>query len=82
MISEFRPLAPLKTKGDGNCLVHAVCMQELGCEDVDYTKRKELHEFFLTRFDRVQKLIASKTQQKLWADESKTAAMLDPVHSS
>lgn len=47
MSSEFQPLLPLKTKGDGNCLVHAACMEEYGREDVDYTKRKELHEFFL-----------------------------------
>lgn len=68
MNSEFRSLVPLKTKGDGNCLVHAVCMQELACEDVNYTKRKELHKFFLQDSAEFKNLW--KTQQKLWADES------------
>lgn len=63
----YRPLIPLKTKGDGNCLVHATCMEEYGRDDVGYLKRQELHEFFLQGSPKFKELW--KSQEKVWADE-------------
>lgn len=65
--SAYRPLVPLKTKGDGNCLVHATCMEEYGRDDVGYTLRKELHEFLLhaSRAFKHQ----WKSQETIWAAE-------------
>lgn len=66
--SEYRPLVPLKTKDDGNCLVHAVCMEEYGRDDVNYSKRKELHEFFLRGSQEFKNHWI--TQENIWAEES------------
>lgn len=66
--SEYRALVPLKTKGDGNCMVHAVCMEAYGRDDVNYSKRKELHEFFLQGSSDFKNLW--KSQEEIWADES------------
>lgn len=40
---EVRKMVPLKTNGDGNCLMHAVSQYMWGIQDVDLVLRKTLH---------------------------------------
>ena len=42
---DFAPLAPLRTQGDGNCLLHAVSRAVFGVEDEGLILRRLLHTF-------------------------------------
>ncbi|KAG8444426.1 hypothetical protein GDO86_009563 [Hymenochirus boettgeri] len=42
--SEVKKLVPLKTNGDGNCLLHAASMYMWGVQDTDLALRKTLHD--------------------------------------
>ena len=41
----YTPLAPLRTQGDGNCLLHAVSRAIFGVEDEELVLRGLLHEY-------------------------------------
>lgn len=45
---EVKKLAPLKTNGDGNCLMHATSMYMWGVQDTDLLLRKTLQEVLRT----------------------------------
>ena len=42
---DYTSLAPLRTQGDGNCLLHAVSRAMFGVEDKNLTLRRLLHAF-------------------------------------
>ncbi|KAM9315693.1 tumor necrosis factor alpha-induced protein 3 [Gastrophryne carolinensis] len=45
---EVKKLVPLRTYGDGNCLLHAASMYMWGVQDTDLLLRKTLHEVLRT----------------------------------
>ncbi|XP_040285140.1 tumor necrosis factor alpha-induced protein 3 isoform X1 [Bufo bufo] len=45
---EVKKLAPLRTNGDGNCLLHSVSMYMWGVQDTDLVLRKTLHNVLKT----------------------------------
>ncbi|XP_056422626.1 tumor necrosis factor alpha-induced protein 3 isoform X2 [Hyla sarda] len=45
---EVKKLAPLRTNGDGNCLMHATSMYMWGVQDTDLVLRKTLHDVLKT----------------------------------
>ncbi|XP_068087762.1 tumor necrosis factor alpha-induced protein 3-like isoform X2 [Hyperolius riggenbachi] len=45
---ELKKLVPLRTNGDGNCLMHATSMYMWGVQDTDLVLRKSLHEVLRT----------------------------------
>lgn len=94
---EVKKLVPLRTNGDGNCLLHAASQYLLGVQDTDLVLRKALHAVlketdttdFLTRFQ--TELLHSQefTQTGLrystlnWEEEwVKIVDMASPVSSS
>lgn len=60
----FCHLETLITKADGNCLVHASSMEINGHDDVDYTERKTLYEYFLNGSMELKK--HWKWQESIW----------------
>ncbi|XP_069831110.1 tumor necrosis factor alpha-induced protein 3 [Dendropsophus ebraccatus] len=45
---EVKKLVPLRTNGDGNCLMHAASMYMWGVQDTDLVLRKTLHDVLKT----------------------------------
>ncbi|XP_061915020.1 tumor necrosis factor alpha-induced protein 3 isoform X2 [Entelurus aequoreus] len=94
---EVKKMVPLRTNGDGNCLLHAASQYMLGVQDTDLVLRKALHGVlkdtdtgvFRARFQ--AELLQSQefTQTGLrytttnWEDEwDKVVKMASPVSSS
>uniref|UniRef100_A0A096LUE3 ubiquitinyl hydrolase 1 n=1 Tax=Poecilia formosa TaxID=48698 RepID=A0A096LUE3_POEFO len=94
---ELKKMVPLRTNGDGNCLLHAASQYMLGVQDTDLVLRKALHgvlketdtAVFKARFQ--AELLQSQefTQTGLryttmnWEDEwDKIVKMASPVSSS
>uniref|UniRef100_A0A3Q0RLT4 ubiquitinyl hydrolase 1 n=1 Tax=Amphilophus citrinellus TaxID=61819 RepID=A0A3Q0RLT4_AMPCI len=94
---ELKKMVPLRTNGDGNCLLHAASQYMLGVQDTDLVLRKALHGVlketdtgvFKARFQ--AELLQSQefTQTGLryttmnWEDEwEKIVKMASPVSSS
>uniref|UniRef100_A0A671YEV6 ubiquitinyl hydrolase 1 n=1 Tax=Sparus aurata TaxID=8175 RepID=A0A671YEV6_SPAAU len=85
---EVKKMVPLRTNGDGNCLLHAASQYMLGVQDTDLVLRKALHGVlketdtgvFRARF---QAELLDYIHIKNWEEEwEKIVKMASPVSSS